>query len=49
PIPKNQMLEAMKAIEGIRAEAPIKVGDVIVPDLLGTGSDLVATRNVTTV
>ncbi|MBU81370.1 MAG: hypothetical protein CL724_07825 [Chloroflexi bacterium] len=49
PIPKDQMLEAMKAIEGIRAEAPIKVGDVIVPDLLGTGSDLVATRNVTTV
>lgn len=46
PIPKGQMLEAMEAIAGLRAEAPIKVGDVILADLLGTGADLVATRNV---
>ena len=47
PIPKDQMLEAMKVIADVRATAPIKVGDVIMPDFIGSGADLVATRNVT--
>ena len=46
PIPKDLMLAAMDEITGVRVKAPIKVGDVLMKNLLGTGSDLVATRNV---
>lgn len=46
PVPKHILLEAAEAVAGIRVRAPVKIGDVIAHDLLGTGSDLVATRNV---
>jgi len=45
-IPKDKMIEAMDEITGIRVQAPIKVGDVLVKNILGCGSDVVATRNV---
>jgi CxxC motif-containing protein len=40
------MLEAMDEITGVRVKAPVKIGDVLIENLLGTGSDVVATRNV---
>jgi CxxC motif-containing protein len=40
------MLATMDEITGVRVKAPIKVGDVLMTDLLGTGCDVVATRNV---
>ncbi len=46
PIPKAMMIEAMDEITGVRVKAPIKVGDVLIADVLGTGCDVVATRNV---
>ncbi len=46
PIPKDKMLEAMDEITGVRVQAPIKVGDVLIADILGTGCDIVATRNI---
>lgn len=46
PIPKGKLLEAMAAIQNIRVRAPVKIGDVIVEDLLGTGADLVACGNM---
>ena len=45
-IPKDRMLDAMDELTGVRAKAPIRVGDVIVPNILGSGSNIVATRNV---
>jgi len=44
PIPKERLREAMRFIAGLTAEAPIRKGQVIVADLLGTGADLVAGR-----
>jgi CxxC motif-containing protein len=49
PIPKHMMLEAMDEITGVRVEAPIKVGDVLMTNILGTGCNVVATRNVKSV
>ncbi len=49
PIPKDKMLEAMDEITGVRVDAPIAVGDVLITNLLGTGSDVIATRNVKSV
>ena len=45
-IPKAKLFDAMKAIQTITVKAPVRVGDVIVPDLCGTGVALIATKNV---
>ena len=45
-IPKGKIFDCVKALKGVEVEAPVKIGDVIVPDVAGTGVDIVATRNV---
>lgn len=45
-IPKGMMMEAMKAINEVKVQAPVKVGRVIVKNLLNTGVDVVATRSM---
>ena len=42
-VPKWQMLEVMAAINAAVAEDTVKIGEVIVKDICGTGADLVAT------
>jgi CxxC motif-containing protein len=42
PIPKGKLREAMTLIDTIRVTAPVRLGDVIYPNLLDTGVDLVA-------
>jgi len=46
PIPKEKIFAVMNEIAGIEVEAPIRIGDVIVKDVLGTGADIIATKNV---
>ena len=46
-IPKAKMFEAMEVIRGIRAKAPMAVGDVVLANICDTGVDLIATKNVT--
>jgi CxxC motif-containing protein len=45
-IPKKLLLEAMAEIAEIKVNAPVKIGQVIKDDLMGTGVSLIATRNV---
>ena len=45
PIAKEKMFAVMEALRGIQAKAPVKIGDVICPDIAGSGADLVASRN----
>ncbi len=45
PVAKGRIFEYMKVINKVSVEAPVKIGDVIVKDMLGTGIDLVATGN----
>ena len=45
-IPKGKIFDAVKAIKDITVEAPVRIGDVIVKDVAGTGVDMVATREV---
>ena len=45
-IPKRLLLEAMVEIAEIEVKAPVKIGQVIKDNLLGTGVSLVATRNI---
>lgn len=46
PIPKALMRACMDELSRIRLEAPVKAGQVVVKDVLGTGVDVVATRDV---
>jgi len=45
-IPKGQVIEACRSLRSVRVSAPVRLGDVIVADLLGTGVDVVATRDM---
>ncbi len=46
PIPKALIKEAMTAINATAAKAPVSMGDVILCDLLGTGVNVIASRNM---
>lgn len=45
-IPKEKIFDAMKVVNHVVVDAPVKMGDVIVRDLLGTGVDLIASRDI---
>ena len=45
-IPKRLLLKAMAEIAKIEVDAPVKIGQVIKDNLIGTGVSLVATRNI---
>jgi len=46
PIPLDLIPAAMDLIREISVEAPVRIHDVVLDDLLGTGAKLVATRDV---
>lgn len=46
PIPKRLIPEAMQFVRALVVSAPVALGQVLVPDLLGTGARLLATRPV---
>ena len=48
-IPKSEIMACMKAIRGIELDAPVKIGDVILGNIAGTGVKLVATRSISVV
>lgn len=45
-IPKGMMFELMKELSSLRVDAPVRIGDVLVKNIMNTGADIVATRNV---
>jgi CxxC motif-containing protein len=44
PIPKELIPMVMKELAKVEVEAPVHVGQVIVENVLGTGANIVATR-----
>ena len=44
-IPRDRVREAAALLRRVRVTAPVKAGQVIVSDILGTGVDVIATRN----
>lgn len=46
PVPKEQMLQVMAALEGVTLTAPVTVGQVVIENVCGTGANVVATRNL---
>jgi len=45
-IPKALIFDAMKEIESASITAPVKIGDVVLPSICGTGIALVACKNI---
>lgn len=45
-VPKGMIFDIMKEINKVSVEAPIKMGDVIIENVLGTGVDVVASRSM---
>ncbi|KUO41460.1 MAG: molybdopterin oxidoreductase [Hadesarchaea archaeon DG-33-1] len=46
PVPKARLKECALELAKIRVEAPVRLGDVIVENILGLGIDIVATRDI---
>ncbi len=46
PIPRRLIPQFMQVMKKVEVEAPIKVGDVIIKNVLDTGADVIATRTV---
>ena len=45
-IPKGKIFDCVRALKGVEVKAPVRIGDVIVADVAGTGVDIVATKNI---
>lgn len=46
PIPKKEIKNCMKELAGAKLVAPIAAGTVVVPNVCGTGVDVIATKSV---
>lgn len=46
PVPKDKMFDVVAALDGVDLTAPIHIGQVVIPNVCGTGVDIVATKNI---
>ena len=46
PIPKNKIFKILEIIKKKSVDAPIKIGEIIIENILDTGSDIVATKTI---
>lgn len=44
-VPKAKLNDVLKVVRTVTVDAPVRIGDVLVRDIAGTGVDLVATAN----
>ena len=44
-VPRDCVLGVVDSLRDVSVEAPVLIGDVIVPNVCGTGVDVVATKN----
>ena len=45
-IPKDKIFDCVKALKDVELVAPVKIGDVVVENVAGTGVNVIATKNV---
>lgn len=45
-IPKDKIFDCIDSLKGICVKAPIKIGDIVVNDIAGTGIPVIATKNI---
>ena len=45
-IPKNMIFDVVNALKEVEVDPPVRIGDVLVENVAGTGVNVVATKNV---
>ena len=45
-IPKDKIADCIRALKAVELPAPVRMGDVVLEDVCGTGVNIVATANV---
>jgi len=45
-VPKGKVMDCLRELAGVRMAAPVSLGQIIVRDILRTGIDVIATREV---
>lgn len=45
-LPKERILDAMRLLAAVNMKAPVRRGDTVIEDILGTGIDILITRDV---
>lgn len=46
PVPKESIPAVMAALDSVLVTAPVRLGQVVLPNVCGTGVDVVATRSM---
>lgn len=46
PVPKDLVIDLCRALRTVTVAAPVRLGDVVLADALGTGVDVVASRDL---
>jgi len=46
PIPKERIFDCMREIRSLQLDAPVRMGQVVLPDVCRTGVNIVATKNM---
>ncbi len=46
PVPKDKIFDVYNKIKKIRLKAPVKEGDVVIPNVARSGADVIVTRTV---
>lgn len=46
PLPKEKLFDCMALINKTLVDAPVEIGDVVIPDILGTGVNIIATNQL---
>ena len=45
-VPRDELMRVMEAIRGAKTEAPVQTGSCLIANVLGLGSDVIATKSV---
>ena len=46
PIPKDKLQETLKEIAGTKVKAPIKMGDILIKNVIGLDANIIASRDL---
>ncbi len=46
PVPKKQIAAIMAELAGVQVSAPVEIGQVVLPNVLETGVNIIATRSL---
>lgn len=46
PVPKGMIFDCMKEINKVVLQAPVKMGDIVIENILDTGVNIIATRSM---